>query len=75
MRIRQLLDVTNTELVQCNKRIMGKAEAEETTQRRYSTFPWHINPNQYFKCEYLLLALQPQKCLQHMHVIHDFLQF
>lgn len=39
MRARQLLDVTDVELVQCNKRIMGKAESEETKQRRYSAFP------------------------------------
>lgn len=48
MRTRQLLYVTDRELVQCNKRIMGKAEAEETKQRRYSTFPWHINLNSIF---------------------------
>lgn len=48
MRTRQLLYVTDTELVQCNKRIMGKAEAEETKQRRYSTLPWHINLNSIF---------------------------
>lgn len=48
MRTHQLLDVTDTELAQCNKRVMGKAEAEETKQRRYSTFPWHINLNSIF---------------------------
>jgi len=48
MRTHQLLDVADMELVQCNKRVMGKAELEETKQRRYLTFPWHINRNSVF---------------------------
>lgn len=56
MRTRQLLDVTDTELVQCNKRIMGKAEAEKTKQRRYSAFPWHINLNSVFSVWILTLS-------------------
>lgn len=48
MRTHQLLCVIDMELVQCNERVMGKAEAEETNQRRYLTFPWHINLNSVF---------------------------